>query len=330
MNKRFTLTLVLALVLILSVAVFAACNNKDTNVTSYPIPEGLAVSVEIYEGDTLLGTVNKDTLGQITQYRVTMTTTNAADTVETRNYIAYKLTDIAAKLEITLPETITKVAAFATDNYKDTYDTTTLANAYISIGFEDDGVFAEDSKAPRFISDSTSTSANSVAKFIGKIVINPVDKTRPVLHVTMTQGDKTNEITVPNAIYEETVENVSEEITKSGVTTVYYGFNLIDILNSMGKIRNNGEWMGFISDYVSVGFVCSDDEADGDYSARVFTKSEIEDDTKYIKIVRDGDTARCYSDLADAQYRSRLKNITQIIIYGEDAATLVLSWSYAE
>ncbi len=55
-----------------------------------------------------------------------------------------------------------------------------------------------------------------------------------------------------------------------------YGFTLSAILRSMGKQKQDGTTMTFINNYESVGFVCSDDES-GDYSARVFTKSEIEE-----------------------------------------------------
>lgn len=330
MNKKL-LALLLILVLSLSVVAFAAC-DKEEGTGSYAIPEGLTLNVGLYDNETLLGTVTNDTLSGVTQYRVSMTTVNDLGTEKTTVYIGYKLTDLAAKLNITLPVTIKKVDSYSTkDDYKGTYEITSIANAYITIGTEENGAFAEDSKGPRFLSDSTSASSNSVAKYIDKVIINPIDKTKPLLNVKMTQGDKVNEITIPFASYATEVNNVSYDRLNDDIMTTYFGFNLLDILNSMGKIRSSGEWMGFISDYEYVGFVCSDDMIDEDYTTRSFTKAEIENTAKYIKIVKDGETARCYSDYADVMYRSRLKNITKIMVYGgEDAATLEISWSYAD
>ena len=143
----------------------------------------------------------------------------------------------------------------------------------------------------------------------------------------MTQGTKTNTITVPFTTVAPNVTNIIYD----NKGTKLYGFTLSDILRSMGKQKQDGTTMTFINNYESVGFVCSDDEEAGDYSARVFTKSEIESAENYIYIVKDGNTSRCFSDLGEPSegattYRHKLKNITSIVVYGTDAATLELTW----
>ncbi|NCA68038.1 MAG: hypothetical protein EOM87_08245 [Clostridia bacterium] len=152
-------------------------------VEAYAIPENLTVNVEIYDNETLLGTVTNATLEAIFQQVVTMTTVK--DEVETvSSYVCYSMIDILKKLNIALPGTITSVKAIATDNYEIVFDITSFSASYLTIGFEDDGEFAEDTKqknsdivvqAPRFISDKTSASSNSVIKYAAKIVINPAE-----------------------------------------------------------------------------------------------------------------------------------------------------------
>lgn len=361
-NKLLTIAVMIMLALTLSLAL-AACNDK-----AYPIPEELTVNVQIYDGETLLGTVTKDTLEVLTQETITMTTTNDYETTKTSVYVAYSVSAAAEELGITLPSPITSVKSYATDSYSAVYEMTTLENSYISIGFEDDGAFAADEDGPRFISDKTSGSSNSVAKFIAKIVINPPadpdeggenggenggdEEAEEILAFTITPewtdggrtltvvfkdivSDKTNRITLSTPEGESVVtaitidENPAVDLSSSLLIsyenkgTLYYGYKLDDIIAKMGKYRSGEAWMSFVEEYTAVGFVCSDDEAEADYSARVYTKAEVDGETD-INIVFDAGatvqegTTRVYSGLSDtdpATYRNKLKKVLSIQIF---------------
>lgn len=175
MKKKLLSALLIVAVLVASLAIFTACNTNDDgdkNITDYAIPSDLALNISIYNGDTLLGMLTKDDLTAVTQYRFTMTTVNNVDTEKTVTYIGYKLTDLIAAKNITVPA-FTKIKSVASDEYTDEYNISSLANAYITIGYEENGAFAADSKGPRFVSDRTSGSSNSVAKYISRIIINP-------------------------------------------------------------------------------------------------------------------------------------------------------------
>ncbi|MGI6594958.1 MAG: hypothetical protein ACOX24_07820 [Christensenellales bacterium] len=327
MKKTMKKTL-LVLVLVASVLALSfnllACDKPEApeEKAAFAIPESLNINIELSNGYESLGTITKDVLKDVEQRQVTMTTTNDFDTTTSRVYVAYKLTDILDELDIDV--TVDNVNSIASDNKA--ISAANITNAYITIGEVQDGAFVEDDSAPRYISDSTSTSSKTVNKKLDKVVFNYAYN----LSVHMTQGDKTNDIVVPFTDFAE-VERITHDYVKDGVTTKYDGFNLKDILISMGKFTKTGEPFPFITDYTSVGFVCSDDKAGEDHSARVFTKAEIESAESYIRIVKDGNTARSFSDLGEPTegaktYRHRLKKITKIIVNGEDAATLEISW----
>lgn len=363
--KKLSLFVVVALTVALCLTLFA-CADKTTE--TYLIPDDLTVNVEIYDGETLLGTVTKDTLKELTQEKISMTTTNDYETTKTSVYVAYSVKAAAEKLGITLPSTITSVKAFATDDYVTVYQITTLDNAYLSIGFEDDGAFAADEKGPRFISDKNSGSANSVAKFIAKIVLNPAaevedededgdggeEQKETILAYTLTPtwsdggrtlsivfedltSDKTNTIvlstpegegaftslTIDDKAPVELTENLLIDHNNKG--TMFYGYALDDIIAKMGKFKSGGSWMSFVEAYVRVAFVCTDDNAEADYTARAYTQAEVEGET-VIKVVFDAGAAeeegktRIYSDLSDtdpATYRNKLKMVSVIHIYAE-------------
>ena len=141
------------------------------------------------------------------------------------------MSDLISSLGITLPE-ITGVWAYASDNYL--IQAENIENAYITIGMEEDGVFVVDNKGPRYISDSNSAVSSTINQFIAKIVFNYVKPAEepngnngentggdtPVvvedvvvkLNVDMTQGTKTNTITVPFAI-------MADDVTMFPMTT---------------------------------------------------------------------------------------------------------------
>lgn len=317
---------ILSITLIVTVLVFsfsACANNETPEVKGYDIPDALEISVEIYDGYTSLGSFNKEDLEGATQQKITMTTTNSYGTETSVTYIAYKLSDLLNTIEnCTLP-TFSTFKTAATDGYKDSFEISSIAKMYITVGTEEDGNLVEDSKAPRLITDKDSASSKTVTKFVSKLVFNPV-----VLNPTvkMIQGDKENVIAMPASL-----NPIDYEHESKGVTVNYEGYNLKDIIASMTKIKSDDTIMNLVGDYDSVGFVCSDDEEE-DYSTRIYTKAEIESEDAYVYIIADGEGTRCYSDLADtdpATYRNKLKNISVIEVYNEGVlnCTFELTWS---
>lgn len=152
----------------------------------YPIPENVDVNIAIYEGsvleDNLLGTVTNEILTalKVRQQIVSMTTIKN-DIETTTLYVAYSMDEIITELDFDLPETITSVKAIGSDDWESDFPITSFEKSYVTIGFEDAGVFGDDFdeedqvvEAPRFISDFTSTSKNSVAKMVVTIIINPI------------------------------------------------------------------------------------------------------------------------------------------------------------
>lgn len=77
--------------------------------------------------------------------------------------------------------------------------------------------------------------------------------------------------------------------------------------------------MSFVEDYTVVMFVCSDDEETDDYSARAYTKAEV-DSNDGVVVAYDKGKARIMSALGDTNpstCRNNLKNVTTINIYIE-------------
>lgn len=362
-KKILSIILIIAVALVAAVAL-TACNKP------FAIPEDLTIDIEIYNGETKLGTVTRETLEGVKQENVEMATTNSVGTEETSVFVAYSFKAIAEKLNIELPSEISSVKVFASDGYKDVFEITSLDNAYISIGFMDGKEFSADEKAPRFISDKTSKSRNSIAKFAKKIIINPLPEEEGgdegdggqggenegeqtlayILSLTWENentlkidfedrsGDSvkynTLALSTPNAdgetmrkIDDEGYANlgsnlyISYEHQGKNGTTTYYGYKLGDILANLGKVNKSNEWMSFVEDYTVVMFVCSDDKETDDYSARAYTKAEVDSNDGVVVAYDKGNgKARIMSALGDTNpstYRNNLKNVTTINIYIE-------------
>ncbi len=360
-KKILSIILIIAVALVAAVAL-TACNKP------FAIPEDLTIDIEIYNGETKLGTVTRETLEGVKQENVEMATTNSVGTEETSVFVAYSFKAIAEKLNIELPSEISSVKVFASDGYKDVFEITSLDNAYISIGFMDGKEFSADEKAPRFISDKTSKSRNSIAKFAKKIIINPLPEEEGgdegdggqggenegeqtlayILSLTWENentlkidfedrsGDSvknnTLALSTPNAdgetmrkIDDEGYANlgsnlyISYEHQGKNGTTTYYGYKLGDILANLGKVNKSNEWMSFVEDYTVVMFVCSDDKETDDYSARAYTKAEVDSNDGVVVAYDKGNgKTRIMSALGDTNpstYRNNLKNVTTINIY---------------
>lgn len=328
MKKTLLVLVLVASVLALSFNLLACDKPEAPEVNSgYPIPEGLNINIELINGNTSLGTITNETLKDVDQQKVTMNTVNSYGTQSTVVYIAYKLTDIIDKLDITLP-TISRVRSLASDNW--VIDAANITNAYITIGTEESETFKTDEDAPRYITDSTSEDSSSINKSITKITFNYVE-----LNIETTIDGEAKSFTVPNSRVASDVEVLTHEDNKG---RKFDGFNLKDILKSVATKKKGSPLVSHIEDYTSIGFVCSDDKDGEDYSKRIFTKAEIESADNYIRIVKeitkDGSIeTRCFSDLGEPSgvtkdtYRDRLKKITKIVVNGTDAKTLEISWT---
>lgn len=350
-KKILSIILIIAVALVAAVAL-TACNKP------FAIPEDLTIDIEIYNGETKLGTVTRETLEGVKQENVEMATTNSVGTEETSVFVAYSFKAIAEKLNIELPSEISSVKVFASDGYKDVFEITSLDNAYISIGFMDGKEFSADEKAPRFISDKTSKSRNSIAKFAKKIIINPLPEEEGgdegdggqggenegeqtlayILSLTWEDantlkidfedrsGDSVKKNTLalstPNAdgVTKRNIDGkgytnlgsnlyISYEHQGKNGTTTYYGYKLGDILANLGNVE----------DYTVVMFVCSDDKETDDYSARAYTKAEVDSNDGVVVAYDKGNgKTRIMSALGDTNpstYRNNLKNVTTINIY---------------
>ncbi len=325
-----TLTLVLAIAL--CALLLAACVPEPEPTpqnNAYPIPEDLVINVEIYEGATLLGTITESALEGIAQEIVTMTTTNSMGTEKTESYVAYSISAILNKLGITLPA-VTSVKTEATDAYVSSFDITSLAASYLTIGFEEDGAFVEDTKtknnkvvmqAPRFILDKTSVSSNDVTKMVARIIVNP---TAPYeipenldVDVEIYEG-ATLLGTVSNATLEAvfqqivTITTVKDEVE---TTSAYVSYSMNDIfheldialpqaITSVNVVATDEYETNFLitsldAAYLTIGF-----EDDGEFAEDIKTKNN----TVTVQ------APRFISDKASASSNSVTKMVAKIII----------------
>lgn len=148
------------------------------------------------------------------------------------------------------------------------------------------------------------------------------EDTDSILTVTLVNSEGTYTVNIPN-----TLTNQSYTSESSG--NVYEGYSLNDIINNL--ITEDGT--ALVSNYDSIGFTCSDDDESIDYSARVYTKEEVEATDTYIYVVNANASTRIYSSLSDTAAllgRNALKKVTAINITGEDACTLTLTWAAEE
>ena len=176
--------MIIAVALVAAVAL-TACNKP------FAIPEDLTIDIEIYNGETKLGTVTRETLEGVKQENVEMATTNSVGTEETSVFVAYSFKAIAEKLNIELPSEISSVKVFASDGYKDVFEITSRQRLYKHWLYGRQGIFRRRKGPPRFISDKTSKSRNSIAKFAKKIIINPCPKKRAVTKATAAKAART-------------------------------------------------------------------------------------------------------------------------------------------
>ncbi len=169
MRKKIgIISLTIAVVAMMAVSLCACGGDKGT--TTYDIPTDLAVSVEVLHGEQSLGTISKATLAKVQQEQITMTTTNKTGTMKTVVYVCYNLKSLCEKANIVLPE-FTSVKG-TSGTYSKDCGISSFENSYISIGIVENGAFAIDEKSPRFISDKTSSSSNSIVQQIETLVLS--------------------------------------------------------------------------------------------------------------------------------------------------------------
>lgn len=325
-----TLTLILAIAL--CALLLAACAPEPEPApqnTAYPIPEDLAVNVELFEGGRLIGTITESTLEGITQEIVTMTTANSMGTEKTESYVAYSISAILNKLGITLPA-VTSVKIEATDAYVSSFDITSLAASYLTIGFEEDGAFVEDAKtknnkvvmqAPRFILDKASVSSNDVTKMAARIIVNPVTPyeipENLEVNVKIYEGE-TLLGTVSNATLEEifqqvvTITTVKDEVETTSayvcyaMKDIFYELDIefpqavasVDII-ATDEYETNFTITSLDAAYLTIGF-----EDDGAFAEDIKTKNSI------VTV----QAPRFISDKTSASANSVTKMVAKIII----------------
>ncbi len=334
MKKHFlTKTLTLLVALALLTALFAACvpdtNPEDKN-TPYAIPENLSVNVEIFEGARLIGTITDNTLDGLVQEIITITSTNSAQVETTVSYVSYSMSAIFDKLDITLPDTITSVKTLATDAYESSFDITSLANSYITIGLEEEDAFVEDTKikneklviqAPRFISDKTSALSSSVTKMVSRIIINPVSPYEIPENLNVEVEIYENE-TLLGTVSNETLEAVFQQIVEMTTvkdevetTSAYVCYAMTDIfyeldielpetITSVNVIATDEYETSFVissfnAAYLTIGF-----EDEGEFAE----DSKMKNETLVIQ------APRFISDKTSASSNSVTKMVAKIII----------------
>jgi hypothetical protein len=238
-----------------ALAVFTACNR------GFAIPEGLSINIEIYNGDTLLGTVNNDSLRRVRQENVRMQTVNSAGTEHDRTYVAYSLTAILSRLNVTLPEfsevEITGIRNNAESSVR--REINRLSDAYITIGLVEDGEFAEDSGSVRLIPDKNSNDHGAIIQQVVRIRVNPpaippkdcetCDRQNCVCDVrTLWEGCEADDCTCPVisvGVYfgEELLYTITNEdltgmeyrigvVRHGGAARWYMAFNIAEILEN--------------------------------------------------------------------------------------------------
>jgi hypothetical protein len=275
MNKKLLALFLVISVLVLSMTLFA-CNKVETDPAddvnntpnAYQIPADLNINVEIYNGIELLGTAVNASFANVEQHKLSMNTVNDYGTTTSVVYIAYKLTDIVTALDLTLPE-INSVYAVASDNY--IVEAKNIANAYITIGLEEDGAFVADADSPRYVSDSQSTESKSINKKLAKVIFNDPLATVNVnveLYDSLTLlGTITNKELKKTARENVTMTTVNSMGTETSITYLAYklsnitpklkNFTLPEITSVFSRATDDYlvEAENITNAYISIGFV---------------------------------------------------------------------------
>lgn len=262
MNKKLRIFLIAALALSMMLALIA-CDKADPNERSYAMPEGLALDIAIYDGGTKLGSISAANFADVKQEMVAYTVIKdeEPDPIVT-NYIGYSVKSLLEKAGITVPA-FTKLVALGSDHYASEVTVSSLDNAYISIGTEEEGAFVSDKSAPRLIADKTSNSGSSIAKNVCAIIVNPVtndasallsDSTSIKVLVGATEVGTINKTLLAKL----TANKVKYTAVKDDKTTITYyaAYALSDILEAL-------EYDGTVA---SVTTKASDDEAGGSFT----------------------------------------------------------------
>ena len=103
MKKKLLTMLLIVMVLVASLSLFTACNNDkppvdEKPIVLYSIPEGLNVSVDVYNAGAKIVTINNELLAKVDQEIVA---------VDSDNYVAYSLKSLLTKAGATVPSEIT-------------------------------------------------------------------------------------------------------------------------------------------------------------------------------------------------------------------------------
>jgi hypothetical protein len=177
MKKSFIVFLCIIAIAACSFLLFACNGDNGPPSENYPLPENLVIG--IYNGETLLGTINNDVLNGAEQTTVRMQTVDSIDREFDRTYVAYSLTAVLQSMNITLP-TFNQVTFGLTNGGTLTRNNlTSLANAYITIGMINADGFSVDTSSPRIIIDKTSNNHGGIIQNVASISVATIAEPEP-------------------------------------------------------------------------------------------------------------------------------------------------------
>ena len=220
------------------IAAFPATDAEPIE-NEYEAPEG--ISIDVYDGDTLMTTITTDVFNEIQQEIVIS---------NNRNYVAYAISDVLEYLGCTLSE-FTKIVYDTTDNRPATRNSDSFDNAYIAIGYYmEAGDDLNTSGAPRVLPEGADTSSGGVIQYVKGITVNPVEGEEP--DEPGEPGEPENEYDVPEnfsidvfdgkwligAITAEVLNGIQQEV----VTTTdngrnYVAYAVTDVLAHLEEIE---------------------------------------------------------------------------------------------
>lgn len=321
--------IIVALVAVLCFTLVACNKDEDED---YAIPSAVTINIEVYDGETLLGTVTAAHLDGVAQEVIDTSTVNDVGTPKEVKYVGYSFKAMLAKANITLPS-FTELRYVGTDNYDKTLSISSLDRSYITIGIIEDGNFVEDSKsttAPRLVTDKNSTSSNDTAKLIAKVILNPVEAVDPNPE---EPTDPVDDVYFLNAVIKDLSKDKNNDIKCDDIAYVmhpyndinYFGYKLSDVLSKMTKVTKSGDIMNFIEGYNKIGLVAN--AKSGGLEEFFITAEEIGSADYDIIIVKDGDTSRIFSKITD-QGRLKTKGIVKLNVYTDDVVSheITLAW----
>ena len=131
---------------------------------AYTVQAG--ISINVYDGATLVDTITSDDLEGLQQRFVTFVTSSA------RVYVAYPIAEVLEYIDCELSP-FTRIKYDASDSFSVSKDNTNFNRAYIAIGYLNADNTLNIGSMPRFIADSLSSAGSDVVNNAARITVNP-------------------------------------------------------------------------------------------------------------------------------------------------------------